>query len=113
IQLINEAGEQCLEPLAKTTLGEPLTHLGARPLSEIFQTARTMAWQEISINDGQRIFEVAARPMQGDTQIEGWVLVLREITQERYAQQRMQVQERLATVGQLAAGIAHDFNNLL
>ncbi len=28
-------------------------------------------------------------------------------------QQRMQVQERLATVGQLAAGIAHDFNNLL
>jgi len=43
----------------------------------------------------------------------GWVLLMRDTTEERHAQQRIQHQERLAAVGQLAGGIAHDFNNLL
>jgi GAF domain-containing protein/signal transduction histidine kinase/CheY-like chemotaxis protein len=42
-----------------------------------------------------------------------WVLTIREITQEREYQSRIQGQDRLATVGQLAAGIAHDFNNIM
>jgi nitrogen-specific signal transduction histidine kinase len=43
----------------------------------------------------------------------GWVLVIRDVTNEREIQRRAQQQERLAAVGQLAAGIAHDFNNTL
>jgi len=35
------------------------------------------------------------------------------VTREREIQRRAQQQERLATVGQLAAGIAHDFNNIM
>ena len=42
-----------------------------------------------------------------------WVLTLREVTEERDVQSRIQMQERLATVGQMAAGIAHDFNNIM
>jgi nitrogen-specific signal transduction histidine kinase/ActR/RegA family two-component response regulator len=42
-----------------------------------------------------------------------WVLTLRDVTRERENQERIQSQERLATVGQLAAGIAHDFNNIM
>jgi nitrogen-specific signal transduction histidine kinase len=38
---------------------------------------------------------------------------LRDVTQEREIQRQMQSQERLATVGQMAAGIAHDFNNIM
>jgi C4-dicarboxylate-specific signal transduction histidine kinase len=38
--------------------------------------------------------------------------VLRDVTLGAN-QTRIQMQERLATVGQLAAGIAHDFNNIL
>ncbi len=40
-------------------------------------------------------------------------MVIRNITLQREAEQREQQQERLATVGQLAAGIAHDFNNIM
>jgi signal transduction histidine kinase len=39
--------------------------------------------------------------------------MVRDVTQERHNQIRVQMQERLATVGQLAAGIAHDFNNIM
>jgi len=42
-----------------------------------------------------------------------WLLVLRDVTNERQIQQRVQFHERLASIGQLAAGIAHDFNNIL
>ena len=35
------------------------------------------------------------------------------IISEEEIQERVQMQERLATVGQLAAGIAHDFNNIM
>lgn len=39
--------------------------------------------------------------------------VVRNMTEARLAQERAQLQSRLAAVGQLAAGIAHDFNNIL
>jgi nitrogen-specific signal transduction histidine kinase/CheY-like chemotaxis protein len=41
------------------------------------------------------------------------VLLLHEVTKEREQQAYLSTQERLATVGQLAAGIAHDFNNIM
>ncbi len=41
------------------------------------------------------------------------MLVIQDVTQEREIQQRIQQQERLAAVGQLAAGMAHDFNNIM
>jgi nitrogen-specific signal transduction histidine kinase/CheY-like chemotaxis protein len=41
------------------------------------------------------------------------VLVVRDVTQERIIQEHRHQQQRLASVGQLAAGIAHDFNNIM
>jgi len=59
----------------------------------------------------RRIYETQAR-MIGEENRQ-WILTLREVTQERDYQTRIQMQDRLATVGQLAAGIAHDFNNIM
>lgn len=59
------------------------------------------------------MFEAIARPVEHSPGNSGWVLVLRDVTQERNIQRRIQQQDRLAAVGQLAAGIAHDFNNIL
>ena len=82
---------------------------------------------------GDLSFEIIARPLETDLEskepvpstVEGpapslaegpaedWVLVIRDVTQEREVQRQAQRQEQLAAVGQLAGGIAHDFNNLL
>lgn len=46
-------------------------------------------------------------------QIIGLVGFSQDVTEYKEAQQRVNRQERLAAIGQLAAGIAHDFRNLL
>lgn len=91
--------------------GEVLTRLGDRPLPELLTMPPQGVWHEVAAV-GRR-FEVIARPMENGREPGDWVLVIRDVTQEREIQQRAQQQERLAAVGQLAAGIAHDFNNIM
>ncbi|MCL4264034.1 MAG: PAS domain S-box protein [Anaerolineae bacterium] len=111
IHLTNPLAEQFLALLAPDRENGRLTHLGQRPLNELLTSPPKGLWHEIA-ND-TFVFEVIARPVENSAQNAGWVLVLRDITQERNIQRRVQQQERLAAVGQLAAGIAHDFNNIL
>ncbi|MEW5957308.1 MAG: response regulator [Chloroflexota bacterium] len=67
----------------------------------------TRAGEEIPIDDH-------AAPIRDDKEkIIGVVLTFRDITKERAIQQRIQDQEKLAAIGQLAGGIAHEFNNIL
>jgi len=92
--------------------GQAITHLGNYPLAELLTSPPTKGlWHEVK-TDG-RTFEIIARPMENGPEPEDWVLVINDVTQEREIQHRIQQQERLAVVGQLAAGIAHDFNNIM
>jgi len=111
VLLANPAAKGDLAVLADASVGDTLTHLGDRPLAELLTSPPKGLWHEVA-TDG-RSFEVIARPMESGPEPEGWVFVIRDVTQEREIQQRLQHQERLAAVGQLAAGIAHDFNNIM
>ena len=111
VALANPLGRKDLAALANASVGDTLTHLGDRPLAELLTSPPKGLWHEVA-TDG-RSFEVIARPLETGPTPGGWVLVMRDVTQEREIQRRAQQQERLATVGQLAAGIAHDFNNIM
>jgi len=49
----------------------------------------------------------------GSATVHGMINLSIDITAEREAEQRLQIAQRMNTVGQLAGGLAHDFNNLL
>lgn len=114
VVLANPVAQSYLVDLAEFSLDETLTHLGEKPLVELIDDKRQNIWFEIEKTGPPRqIFEISPQPLEKGENPGGWVIVIREVTHERETQTRIQMQERLATVGQLAAGIAHDFNNIL
>jgi len=85
----------------------PLAILAGRPISEFLGVSPRGLWHELVVDD--RIYEVALYPASNQHRI----LVIRDVTSERDIRRRLEIQERLAAVGELAAGLAHDFNNIL
>jgi len=114
ILLDNPPAEEYLPALASAKMGEILTHLGGRPLAELLASPPEGLWHQVEIDGPQpQSFELIAQAIQVGPSTGRWVLVIRDVTQERKVQERVQRQEQLAVVGQLAAGIAHDFSNIM
>jgi PAS domain S-box-containing protein len=111
VVLANPTAAGDLVTLAGARVGDILTHLGNQPLDELLTSPPKGLWHELA-TDG-RVFQIIARPLETGPTPGGWVLVIRDVTQQRELDRRVQQRERLAAVGQLAAGIAHDFNNIM
>jgi len=111
--LANPPAQDSLRALGGTEVGEALVRLGGQDIEVFLKPREDGPPHGIEVGgEAERIFEVAGRPVTEGAE-GGWALVIREVTQERETQERIQRHYHLATVGQLAAGIAHDFNNLL
>jgi two-component system cell cycle sensor histidine kinase/response regulator CckA len=111
VVLANPVAERDLSVLADARAGDIIARLGDRPLAEFLTSPPKGLWHEIAMNN--KVFELIARPMENGPELKGWVMVINDVTHQREIEQRIQQQERLAAVGQLAAGIAHDFNNIM
>jgi len=108
----NPLGQAYLKILDSKFEDEALIQLGPYRLQALTLRYQDPLPIEIMLDvSPRRYFEAHIRPI--GEQKSQWVLTLHEVTQERENQARIQSQERLATVGQLAAGIAHDFNNIM
>ncbi len=115
IRLANLMAQEYLRCLTDDTQG-PLQRLGDRRLCDLVSGSNggSPVWVDVAAGPGQhRHFRVALRPLNGRGAQGGWVLVLRDVTEERRMAEQLVQQERLAAIGHLAAGIAHTFNNLL
>ncbi len=112
ILALNPLASQILDDLHAVVEGGILRKLGGFQIHDLLSQYNSPSPKDLIIEGiPRRIFETQARPV-GETPA-NWVLIIREVTRERETQMRVQMQERLATVGQLAAGIAHDFNNIM
>lgn len=106
----NKIGLDYLKILSNAQINDLVSQLGNFPINDLLIFSGDSIWHTIE-KDG-RIFEAAGKRIGNDEKI-NTVFVVRDVTQERKMLEQIQAQERLATVGQLAAGIAHDFNNIL
>jgi signal transduction histidine kinase/ActR/RegA family two-component response regulator len=113
--MANPVARELLPVLTTTKLGERLVTLAGTPVMMLVDTPPegALAHEVVVREPRRRTFEISPRPMLSGPQEGGWLLVVNEVTAEREQQRYLQTQDRLATVGQLAAGIAHDFNNIM
>lgn len=115
VVLTNPSGRDYLNTLSSASVGDTLRKLAELELDEFLQAqSQDGTWQDVVIEKPERrVFEISSRPISAGPEAGGWVLVIRDVSEERSIAERIHQQERLASVGQLAAGIAHDFNNIL
>ncbi|NIP26230.1 MAG: PAS domain-containing protein, partial [Phycisphaerae bacterium] len=110
IVMANPVAQTYLSQLAGVSIGDKLWELSGQPVDKLLRPiVAGENWHELESDSTGQIFEVAVQQTYGRLE-GGWVLVIRDVTEERNQARYIQVQERLAVVGQLAAGIAHDFN---
>jgi two-component system, cell cycle sensor histidine kinase and response regulator CckA len=111
VMMANPVAQGDLLALAQARVGDQLSCLGDRKMAELLAPPPRGLWHEIQVET--RTYEVISRPVAEEAEAQRWVMVIRDVTREREIQRRLQQQDRLAAVGQMAAGIAHDFNNIL
>ncbi len=110
--LLNSYGSEILSDFGIVDCSNDLQALGSYSMDELVKHCDAPRPVEVTLDGASpKIYEIEIRLLAAQPQ--NWLLMLREVTQERHNQTRIQMQDRLATVGQLAAGIAHDFNNIM
>jgi signal transduction histidine kinase len=112
--LANQMARQLLQSWSWREGDDKLTHLAGQPLAK-FLTANVsgLPYEVELVAPVPRVFEIMVKAMGVGPEAGGWMLVIRDVTEERVTRERIRQQEQMAAIGQLAAGIAHDFNNIL
>jgi two-component system, cell cycle sensor histidine kinase and response regulator CckA len=107
----NLAALGCLSRIELVTLDHPLPKVLAAKVRRLLDASGV---EEIVVQEpGSSILILQARRLEQGPLAGSILLVIEDVTEERQIEMRARMQDRLASVGQLAAGMAHDFNNLL
>jgi len=114
LRTANPLADEYLESLAAFDAEGALTALGGRPLSSMLTAGTEGRLHQITSSDRPpRVFDVLLSPILLDLETQGWVVTLREVTDQQRLLQEAEQHRNLAAIGRMAAGIAHDFNNVL
>jgi two-component system cell cycle sensor histidine kinase/response regulator CckA len=113
-RIVNPLAQEYLGTLAEFDASGALSSLGGRTLTSVLAPGIKGRLHQISSSDHPpRIFDMLISPILLDLETQGWVITLREVTEQHRLFQEAEQQRNLAAIGRMAAGIAHDFNNLL
>ncbi len=86
------------------------------PLEQALRERRAIQLPGAMLETGAgsvRFIADSAAPVMDDDDILGAVMVIRDVTEQRQLEQRLEVSDRLASLGTMAAGVAHEINNPL
>jgi PAS domain S-box-containing protein len=124
ITFMNPVAEQIAGVTAGDALGRPVRDVlrlldpahPCSPLDEVLARGKTAAVREATLElatGASRIISESAAPVVDDDRVLGAVMVFRDITEQKLSQKQLELSERLASLGTMAAGVAHEVNNPL
>ncbi len=117
--LVGVKQKDCLDRPARDVL--QLADSEARPLAEIpleraLRERRPVAAGDAELiqpGDASRTISETAAPLVDENQMLGAVMVFRDVTDERMSRRRLELSDRLGSLGTMAAGVANEMNDPL
>ncbi len=87
-----------------------------RPLDRALREKKAIQIPETvlqSSGGSRRLISDSAAPVMDGSAMLGAVMVFRDVTEHRQSQRQLEIADRLASLGTMAAGVAHEINNPL
>src|SRR5881396_3203085 len=122
VSFMNPVAEQLTGVTLRDALGRParaimrLDPKQASSLDQALEQGKTTHIQESELENGtgvNRIISDSAAPVVDEGQLLGAVMVFRDVTEQKLLQKKLELSDRLASLGTMAAGVAHELNNPL
>ena len=126
ITFMNPAAETLTGVEARSAIGHPVQtvlQLIDRPTAEESPVLTALREEHlVELQEGNlrnvatgdcRVISDRATPVLLGDQLLGAVMVFRDVTEQKMLQKRLELSDRLAALGTLAAGVAHEINNPL
>jgi PAS domain S-box-containing protein len=87
------------------------------PLATALRTGQPVEVTEVSLRNqrtgSQHLIDDRAAPVADEKEVFGAVMVFRDVTEQKRLQRQVELSDRLASLGTMAAGVAHEVNNPL
>ena len=87
------------------------------PLEQVLRRRQPLETVEARLLDTAkgviRLIHASAEPIVDGAHMFGAVMVFRDVTEQRRLERRLEVADRMASLGTMAAGVAHEINNPL
>src|SRR5947199_3342458 len=122
VSFMNPVAEQLTGVKLQDALGRPARAImrldpnHSSPLDEALEQGKTTHIQEFELEndtEANRIISDSAAPVVDEGQLLGAVMVFRDVTEQKLLQKKLELSDRLASLGTMAAGVAHELNNPL
>ena len=114
ITMVNSSGEEYVELLFKFGKDGRIEKIYNFDAEDLFTDDEVNLYREIELSTPRRrILALRVLRVREKLENERWIVKIDDLTEQRLISEKVELQSRLAAVGQLTAGIAHDFNNIL
>jgi PAS domain S-box-containing protein len=115
IKKINQAAEKILEVKGEMIIGEHLTSVLNKPITDLLHNRKVIERGEISYitPSGKKIWlGLMLSPLKNRTGLTiGQILVFTDLTQLKAFESQMELRAKLSSLGEISAGIAHELRN--